>query len=229
MSKQAKMSVAIFAAFALVVIGLMAVVGSRDTPAKPAPAAGSAEGTGTASGDGGAQLVRADSHVLGEKAGTGVEFVEFLDFECEGCRAAYPAVEQLREDYAGRVTFVARYFPMPGHFNAERAARAVEAAAQQGKFEAMYSRMYETQEQWGEQQVPLDDLFRGFAGDLGLDMTKFDRDYADPATAARVKKDQADGLALGVQGTPTFFINGQQVQPRDYTDLTDALDAALAE
>ena len=231
MSKQAKISIAIFAAFALVVVGLLTLGAGRDTPAKPAPAAESSGGSGEALGGaaGEAQVVRADSHVLGEKADTGVEFVEFLDFECEGCRAAYPAVEQLRKDYAGRVTFVARYFPMPGHFNAERAARAVEAAAAQGKYEAMYARMYETQEQWGEQQVPLDDFFRGFAEDLGLDMTKFDRDYADPATVARIKKDQADGLALGVQGTPTFFINGQQIQPRDYNDLTDALDAALAE
>lgn len=48
-------------------------------------------------------------------------FVEFLDFECESCRAAYPANEQLRKDYEGRVTFVVRYFPIPSHFNAERA------------------------------------------------------------------------------------------------------------
>lgn len=229
MSKQAKLSIAMFAAFALVVVGLLSINSSRSTPAKPAPAAGSTERSGAVAGEGGAQVVRADSHVLGEEAGTGVEFVEFLDFECEGCRAAYPAVEQLRKDYAGRVTFVARYFPMPGHFNAERAARAVEAAAQQDKFEAMYARMYETQEQWGEQQAPLDELFRGFAEDLDLDMTTFDRDYADPATAARIKKDQTDGLALGVQGTPTFFLNGKQIQPRDYADLTDAFDAALAE
>ena len=143
------------------------------------------------------------------------------------CRAAYPAIEQLREDYAGRVTFVARYFPMPGHFNAERAARAVEAAAQQGKFEDMYHRMYETQEQWGEQQVPLDDLFRSFAKDLGLDMAAYDTAYADPATLTRIRKDQDDGLALGVQGTPTFFVDGERLEPLTYDDLTAALDDAL--
>ena len=129
---------------------------------------------------------------------------------------------------AGRVTFVARYFPMPGHFNGERAARAVEAAAQQGKFEDMYHRMYETQTEWGEQQTPHDDTFRGFAGDLGLDMEQWEADYNDPATAERVAKDMADGQALGVQGTPTFFVNGERLNPRTYEDLTDALDAALA-
>lgn len=217
MSKQAKMSLALAAAFALVVVALLTLSAMTNDP-EPAPVTA-----------GESQLVRADSHVLGPEADTGVTFVEFLDFECEGCLAAYPAVEQLRKEYEGRVTFVARYFPMPGHFNGERAARAVEAAAQQGKFEEMYRRMYETQTQWGEQQVPLDDLFFTFAEDLGLDMTQFKADFEDPATAQRVAKDIADGKALGVQGTPTFFVNGEQLQPQSYDDLTEALDDALAE
>ncbi|MDT0186836.1 thioredoxin domain-containing protein [Microbacterium sp. ARD31] len=217
MSTQAKRSVAIIGAFVLVLLGVLSLGAITDDEPKTTPAA-----------TGESQLVRADSHVLGEEGDSDVTFVEFLDFECEGCRAAYPAVEQLREEYAGRVTFVARYFPMPGHFNGERAARAVEAAAQQGKFEDMYHRMYETQTQWGEQQVPADDVFTGFAEDLGLDMDQWKADYNDPATAERVAKDVADGQALGVQGTPTFFVDGAQLQPRTYEDLTDALDAALA-
>ena len=79
------------------------------------------------------------------------------------------------------MTFVARYFPMPGHFNAERAARAVEAAAQQGA--------------------------RPRHGPV-------EADYDDPATLDRITKDVEDGQALGVQGTPTFFVNGEQLQPR---------------
>ena len=215
MTRPVKYALGIIGAFALVIGGLLTIsaVGEEESPVP------------TAQGE--SQLVRADSHVLGEEGEGGVTFVEFLDFECEACRAVYPAIEQLREDYAGQVTFVARYFPMPGHFNAERAARAVEAAAQQGKFEAMYHRMYETQEQWGEQQVPLDDLFRSYAEDLGLDMDAYDTAYADPATAARIKKDQDDGIALGVQGTPTFFVDGERLEPRTYDDLTNALDAAL--
>ena len=84
-------------------------------------------------------LVRPDSHRL-SSADSPVTFVEFLDFECEACGAMFPNVERLRNDYAGRVNFVVRYFPLPGHFNAERAARAVEAAAQQGRFEATVGR-----------------------------------------------------------------------------------------
>jgi protein-disulfide isomerase len=155
--------------------------------------------------------------------------VEFLDFECEACRAAYPMVEQLRKDYAGKVTFVARYFPLQGHFNGERAARAVEAAAEQGKYEAMYQKMFDTQTEWGEQQVPADDTFRGFAKELGLDVAAWEKAYNDPATLKRIKKDVADGASLGVQGTPSFFLNGKKLEPQSFEDFKAAIDAALAE
>ena len=173
------------------------------------------------------QAVRENSHRLNAVLDSPVYFVEFLDFECEGCRAVYPEIEQLRAEYGDRVNFVLRYFPLPGHFNAERAARAVEAAAQQGQLEAMYRKMYDTQAEWGEQQVPADDVFRGFAQQLGLDMSAFDATYNDPATLERIQLDIADGTALGVQGTPTFFLNGERIQPRSYEDLSTALDQAL--
>ena len=211
-----KMSAALVGAAVLVIVALLSLGAVQDKP--PAEPVTTGE----------SRLVRADSHVLGAEGKSGVTFVEFLDFECEACLAAYPAIERLREDYAGRVTFMARYFPMPGHFNAERAARGVEAAARQGKFEDMYHRMYQTQTRWGEQQVPQDDLFLSFADDLGLDLVQFEADYNDPATAERVAKDVADGKALGVQGTPTFFVDGKRLEPRSYKDLTEALDAALA-
>jgi predicted DsbA family dithiol-disulfide isomerase len=99
---------------------------------------------------------------------------------------------------------VARYFPLPGHANALNAAVAAEAAAQQGAFEAMYQEMYETQTQWGEQQDSKATLFRSFAQELGLDMAAYDAAVADPATLERVLSDRDDGLALGVEGTPTF-------------------------
>lgn len=67
------------------------------------------------------------------------------------CKAASGAVDELRKQYDGRVTFVVKYFPNSGHFNAERAARAVESAAQQGQFEAMFQKMFATQLEWGAQ------------------------------------------------------------------------------
>lgn len=174
-------------------------------------------------------LIREDSRILGEEGTTGVEFVEFLDFECEACGAAFPIVEDLRDEYAGEVTFVIRYFPLPGHFNSERAARAVESAARQGKLEEMYAKMYETQASWGEAQEPRDDLFRTFAEELGLDMKQYDSDYASDAVAERVARDREDGTTLGIQGTPTFYINGELFEPESVEDFSAALDEALAE
>ena len=174
-------------------------------------------------------VARPDSHRLTSPAQSRAQFVEFLDFECEACGAIYPVIEDLRRTYGDRVTFVVRYFPMPGHFNAERAARAVEAAAQQGRFEQMYQRMFTTQTHWGEQQVPADDLFRSFAVDLDLDMAAFDTVYNSPATLERIRADVADGLALGVQGTPTFFLDENRLQPNTIDDLTAAVRAAASE
>jgi protein-disulfide isomerase len=155
--------------------------------------------------------------------------VEFLDLECEACGAAYPGVEKLREEYNNKVTFVMRYFPIPSHVNAELAARAVEAAGQQGKLEPMYKRMYETQPQWGDQDVSHRDTFLGFAREIGLDMPKFEAALDDPAVIARVGKDRTDGARLGVRGTPTFFINGKQFQGSPtYQPLKAAIDAELA-
>jgi protein-disulfide isomerase len=210
----------------LVGAGVLALLLLVNRPSSPEPAAQESTAGPVIPAD---VLVRENSHRLSTVADGRVTFVEFLDFECEACGAAYPAIEQLRTEYAGRVTFVARYFPVPSHFNAENAAVAVEAAAQQGRFEAMYQRMFETQGTWAEQQVPQAPLFRQFAADLGLDMTAYDRAVADPATLERVRSDQQDGHAAGVTGTPTFFLNGRQLEPRSVDDLRAALDQALGQ
>ncbi|MFC7624284.1 DsbA family protein [Microlunatus sp. GCM10028923] len=213
---------AVLAAVLLIIGALIAVplVRGELAPAdRPAGPAGPADPGIT---------VREDSHRLTEVPGSTVTLVEFLDFECEACGAVFPAIEELRAAYGDRVTFVVRYFPVPSHVNAERAARAVEAAAQQGQFEPMYRRMFETQAGWGEQQTPMDARFRGYAQELGLDLEQWDRDYSAPETLERIKADVRDGQTLGVEGTPTFFLNGTKLEPRSVDDLTRALEEALA-
>lgn len=168
------------------------------------------------------------SHRLDVAEDGKVTMVEFLDFECEACGALYPFIEQLREEYAGRVTFVVRYFPIPSHQNSGNAAVAVEAAAQQGEFEAMYNKMFETQASWGESQESKASLFRQFAQEIGLDLAAYDAAVADPATAERVQFDFDAGRDLGVQGTPTLFVNGEKLAPESTDDIRAALDAALS-
>jgi protein-disulfide isomerase len=201
----------------VIVLVLVAVVWvAMNRPAPPGESAGTL------------QTVRADSHVLDDGGEGAVTVVEFLDFECEACGAAYPYVEELREQYAGKITYVVRYFPLPGHFNSTNAAVAAEAAARQNKFEEMYHALFQSQAEWGEAGESRADLFRTFAEDIGLDMAAYDRDVADPETAARVQSDFVEGQALGVSSTPTFFVNDRQlVELQSWSDVTDAIDAEL--
>jgi protein-disulfide isomerase len=173
-------------------------------------------------------VVRDDSHRLDQVPNSPVTVVEFLDFECEVCAAFYPTVQSVREDFAGQITFVVRYFPIPAHANSTNAAVAAEAAARQGSLEPMYSRLFRTQAEWGEQHESRAPLFRQFAVELGLDMAQYDADVADPATAARVASDLADGRALGVQSTPSFFVNDRLLRLTSRDDLRVAIEAELA-
>ena len=158
-----------------------------------------------------AQLVREDSHRLTAPATEKAQLVEFLDFECEACGAANPLVAELKKEFGDRITFVNRYFPLPGHRNSGTAALAVEAAARQGKYQQMSDKMFQTQGQWGEKQDSQAPLFRTFAQELGLDLAKYDAVVADEKTRDRIRQDIADGKALGVSGTPTFFLNGEML------------------
>lgn len=172
------------------------------------------------------RLVRPDSQRLSTAADGKVTFVEFLDFECEACRAVYPAIEELREQYGDRITFVIRYLPL--HRNSEAASRAAEAAADQGQFEAMYHRLFETQPEWGEKNDSQEHVFFGFAEEMDLDMERFRAIYDDPATIERVRQSDADARALGATGTPTFFLNGERLQVSTFAELIERIDDALA-
>ena len=219
MKRPTVLAATIAGVFVLVAAALLLVSGSGGGAAG-APSAVDAAGSGDAVGE--------DPRILGERGSSDVTFVEFLDFECEACGAAYPVVEQVREKYAGQVTFGMRYFPIPSHFNAERAARAVESAARQGKLTDMYNLMFTTQKDWAEQQEPKDELFRSYAESLGLDMEQYDADYPSQEVSDRIQADVQAGTGMGVQGTPTFFVDGKLFQPESVEDFSRVLDEALA-
>jgi len=124
---------------------------------------------------------------------------------------------------------VIRYFPIPSHANANNAAIAVEAAARQDQIEAMYQQMYATQAEWGEARESKAEVFRGFAQDIGLDIEQYDADVADPDVAARVQSDFDEGVRLGVQGTPTFFLDGEKLTVQTPEDLIRAVEGALGQ
>ena len=208
--------IAIAVVIVLVIAAIIYTIATRPQAPDPAGAEGALPGT------------RTNTHVLDEVGPDAPTLVEFLDFECEVCGAVYPVIEQLREEYDGQINYAFRYFPIPSHLNSMNAALAVEAAAQQDQVEDMYNKMFETQSSWGDQQTDHSDLFRTFAEEIGLDMGAYDAAVADPATRARIEEDFAEGQAMGVQGTPTFFLDGQKLELNELTDLTDALDRAVA-
>lgn len=207
--------IAIAVAIVLLIVGIVFAITNQ---ASTAPEDGEGEGQAT---------VRTDSHVLDDGGEGAITVVEFLDFECEACGAFYPVVEELREKYAGDITYVVRYFPLPGHINSTQAALAAEAAGQQDRFEDMYHRLFETQAQWGEQSEETPEVFRAFAEDLGLDMAAYDAAIADPATAERVRADKSDGERLAVNSTPTFFVDGEKVALQEWDDLEQAIEKAV--
>ena len=214
LSREAKILLGLGAALAgMAVVAFLVLAPSEDDPGPVAEAGGDA------------QLVREDSWQTGATDAP-VTLVEFLDPECESCGAMYPIIEQIREEYGDRLKFVVRYFPL--HFNSVLATAAMEAAGRQDRYWEMYALLFERQLEWGEQQTSQRDLFVAYASELGLDVDAFTNDLNDPAIQAKVERDQRDGVAFGVEGTPTFFINGQMVGSMMTADmLRDRIEAEL--
>jgi protein-disulfide isomerase len=140
-------------------------------------------------------------HVQGP-ANAQVTLVEYGDYECPYCRAAVPIVQELQQLLGEQLRYVFRHFPLTGsHPHAQQAAEAAEAAAVQGRFFEMHAALFENQEALGE-----DHLVR-YAADLGLDSARIRRELAAHAYAGRVREDFESGLAGGVRGTPTFYLD----------------------
>lgn len=170
-------------------------------------------------------LVRKDSHEL--NAHSKVTLVEFGDFQCPACGAEYPIITQLLQTYKGKINFVFRNFPLPQHQNAQTAAEVSEAAGAQGKFFEMYNMLYANQNTWGESSNAMN-YFNQYAQALHLDMNKFSSDVKNNTYAKKIQKDTDDGYAVGVNATPTFFLNGVPIQGGlPYNDFKTKIDQAL--
>ncbi|MBI4037080.1 thioredoxin domain-containing protein [Candidatus Daviesbacteria bacterium] len=154
-------------------------------------------------------LIRDDSYKIATSSAK-VTMVEFSDFQCPACAAVEPTIRQMLADYQGKINFVYRHFPLPQHQNAVKAALAAEAAGVQGKFWPMHDKLFDAQKEW-ENSGSADDLFVNYAKDLGLDSEKFKLSLEDNKLADKIKRDEADGTAAGVNSTPTFFVDGVKV------------------
>ncbi|HEX6600804.1 MAG TPA: thioredoxin domain-containing protein [Gemmatimonadaceae bacterium] len=143
-------------------------------------------------------------HVAGA-AGAPVTLVEYGDFECSYCGRAYPIVKSLQETLGAELRFVFRNFPLTDlHPHAEHAAEAAESAAAQDSFWEMHDTLFEHQDRLDDQSLV------AYGEQLGLDAEQLARELEDGTYESRVREDFRTGVRSGVNGTPSFFINGER-------------------
>lgn len=166
-------------------------------------------------------------------AGSGTAAVtleEFADFQCGSCAAAHPTMNEIKSLYGSRIKFIYRNNPLaiPAHDKAYEASVAAEAAGMQGKFWDMQNLLFKNQQAWTASPT-FKEIWKGYAGTIGLDVPKWENDMAGIAAKSRVDADLARGKALGVNSTPTLFINGSQIQFADMNvqTLKSMIDAEL--
>lgn len=135
-----------------------------------------------------------------------VTVVEFADFQCPFCKANVGLSDKLVAKFPGQVQFVFKHYPIGKHSTAQEAARAAWAAHQQNKFWEMHDLLYSS-----DQTNFSAEVLRGYAAQIGLDMTRFDADYASARGAFAVSADKKLGKQLRVHGTPAYFVNGKRV------------------
>jgi protein-disulfide isomerase len=143
-----------------------------------------------------------------------VTLEEYGDFQCPPCGMFAAFAAQLEKEYDSRLRIVFRNFPLKMHEHAREAALAAEAAGLQGHFWEMHDVLYREQESWSKAPNARE-LFESYAGTIGLDLNKFRKDMESEETRSRVDADRQRGESLGVQTTPTLFINNQPVDPKD--------------
>jgi protein-disulfide isomerase len=186
----------VLAAIVLIFVGILLITGHKDKAKTTNKAASSS----------------LSNHVQGSTA-SGVTLTEYGDFQCPYCEQYEPTFEAIVAQFKDQIQIQFRNFPLVNvHQNAFAAARATEAASLQNKFWEMHDALYNPSnwQVWTTATDPTT-YFRQYASELGLNATKFKADYASSQVNDLVNADIAEGTRLGVQGTPTFFIDGKKV------------------
>jgi protein-disulfide isomerase len=156
-----------------------------------------------------------------------IVLVEYSDFQCPACAQYEPSIRQLMTDLEGKVTFVYRHFPLRTvHLNAQIAAQASEAAALQGKFWEMHGVLFASQRDW-ENDANAAAKFASYAGQLGMDVEKFNTDIDSDAVKEKVNSDYEGGIRAGINSTPTFFLNGKKIaNPKNFPEFKSTVENA---
>ena len=150
-----------------------------------------------------------------------VTIIEFTDFECPSCARQHPILDRIVNEFGDRVRLVVRDFPLSQHANARKAAEAAEAAREQGKYWEYAAVLFRNQSALGI------DKLRQYATELGLDRARFDASLDSGKFAEKVQRDVMDGHKLGINGTPTIYINGKRVSDNSYEAVKSAIESTL--
>ncbi|ABI58369.1 DsbA family protein [Nitrosomonas eutropha] len=169
-----------------------------------------------------ATLVRFHSPVIG-RLDAPITIVEFFDPSCEGCRAFYPHVKQILSKYPNDVRLVLRYVLF--HEGSEQTVRMLEAARKQGLFQPVLEAILEAQPEWHD-DPKVTAAWRA-AVRVGLNEGRARTDIQEAAISALIKMDEADVNAVGIKGTPTFFVDGKRLAKLNPQDLLNAVEGAL--
>lgn len=166
------------------------------------------------------QLITNDTQSVGN-ASASAYLVEFSDYQCPACKSAKPFVDAVVEEYKEKLIFAYRHFPLDQHQYAVKAAVAAEAAGLQGKYWEMHNLLFANQEKLS------DDLFSNLARELSLDQKQFTEALANPKLKENVIRDRDYGISIGINSTPTFFLNGKKVILASFSDLKTEVERVL--
>jgi protein-disulfide isomerase len=211
--------------FVLIAVVLVAALGVTAMLVRSSRRQDSNSGDPALSGPPGAQ----PPHIRGN-AEAKVTVEEFGDFECPSCGVFYPQLKKIEDEFGQRIRVVFREYPLyPRHTHALLAARAAEAAGLQNHFWEMHDKLYETQSAWVDAK-DVKAVFTDYAKQLGLDVDRFTKDLDGDEAGNRITQDGIRAHALGVDGTPTIFINGNLIKFELYTEagMRDLLNKALS-
>lgn len=164
-----------------------------------------------------------------QESTTGAKLVltEYSDYQCPACAYFHPIVDSLKQTYGDDLEVQYKYFPLNSHQYAALAARAAEAARNQGKFLEMHNLLFQNQQQWSNGNAAARMI--GYARQLNLDVEQFREDLNAAETQRTVMEEKQEGIQMGVNSTPTFYINGEKIQqnPPSFQDFKALIDAYM--
>lgn len=157
-----------------------------------------------------------------------ITITEYSDYQCPACAQFHPMVKKLKDNFGDQIQLNLKFYPLNNHQFAALAARAAQSAKNQGKFREMHNLLYENQKHWSSSINPMP-IFERYAKKLDLDIEQFRNDINAAETQKAVMQDKEEGREAGVDSTPTFIIDGQQLQnlPRTYSKFEEIVQQHL--